>query len=104
ISEALPYIDPWALEYLAWAGVIAAVHDAFAGTEFEEDALSLIEEWADGEEGEVEAKWHSFEREYAGQPTTLATVYYFAQQGGWVNTNQKKKSSISDSLYDLAKG
>lgn len=98
VADALNYIDPWDLDYNAWLGIIAAIHDRFG-----DDALDIVVHWADGEPGEVEAKWSSFDREYTGQPTTLATVFYFAKKGGWVDTTSKKKTKISDSLFALAK-
>lgn len=81
VADALRYVDPNAIDYLVWQGIIAALHDAFG-----DEALDLAVEWADGKPGEVEAKWGSYDREYTGKPTTLKTIFFLARKAGWPDT------------------
>jgi hypothetical protein len=78
VADALAYVDPNAIPYTQWQGIIATVHDAFG-----DEALELVVDWANGKPGEVEAKWGSYDREYTGKPATLDTVFYLARKGGW---------------------
>jgi DNA-binding PadR family transcriptional regulator len=81
VADALKYVDPNDMDYTTWQGIIAAIHDAFG-----DDALDMVVDWADGKPGEVETKWHTYEREYTGKPATLDTVFYLARKGGWPDT------------------
>jgi DNA-binding PadR family transcriptional regulator len=81
VADALKYVDPNSIDYTTWQGIIAAIHDALG-----DDALDLVVDWADGKRGEVEAKWHTYDREYTGKPATLESVFYLARKGGWPDT------------------
>lgn len=81
VADALRYVDPNAIDYNTWQGIIAALHDAYGDA-----ALDLAVEWADGQPGEVEDKWGSYDRAYSGKATTLATIFYLARKNGWVDT------------------
>lgn len=83
VADALKHVDPDDLDYNAWIGLIAAIHDAFDASD---DALDVAVEWANGKPGEVEKKWGSFDREYTGREATLAGIFYRAKQAGWVDT------------------
>jgi len=76
LRDALTKIDPWRIEYDEWIAVLAAIHDVIG-----DEALHVAQSWAQGKPGEVERKWNTFGK-YAGDPATLGTVYYLAEQFG----------------------
>ncbi len=78
VADALKYVDADAIDYTQWQGIIAALHDAFG-----DEALDTVVDWANGKPGEVEAKWHTYDREYTGKRATLKSVFYLARKGGW---------------------
>jgi DNA-binding PadR family transcriptional regulator len=83
VADALGYVDPNDMDYNTWIGIIAAIHDAFDGSD---DALDVAVNWADGKANEVERKWPTFDREYTGAPATLDGLFYRARRGGWPDT------------------
>jgi hypothetical protein len=78
VADALRYVDADAIDYTQWQGIIAAIHDAFG-----DEALDTVVDWANGKPGEVEAKWHTYDREYTGKRATLKSIFYLARKGGW---------------------
>lgn len=76
VRDALRYLDPWAGGYDWWVSILMAVHSKFPGP----DGLAVARAWAGGKDGEVEAKWRSFE---AGGGVTLGTLYHEAETHGW---------------------
>jgi len=78
VADALKYVDADAIDYTQWQGIIAAIKDAFG-----DEALDTVVDWANGKPGEVEAKWHTYDREYTGKRATLKSVFYLARKGGW---------------------
>jgi DNA-binding MarR family transcriptional regulator len=78
VADALKYVDADAIDYTQWQGIIAAIHDAFG-----DEALDTVVDWANGKPGEVEAKWHTYDREYTGKRATLRTIFYLARKSGW---------------------
>jgi predicted transcriptional regulator len=77
VQDALRYLDPWAGGYQWWVSILMALHSNYPGP----DGLAVAEAWADGHDGEVEAKWRSFE---AGGGVTIGTLYHEAEQRGWL--------------------
>ena len=80
VADALQHIDPWAIGYHAWLGILGALHDTFGDA-----ALELAAEWGDGG---VEERWGSFGN-YGEGGATLASVFYLARQVGWVDTRRQ---------------
>lgn len=76
VQDALRHLDPWAGGYDWWVSILMAVHSKFPGP----DGLAVARAWAGGKDGEVEAKWRSFE---AGGGVTLGTLYHEAETHGW---------------------
>lgn len=81
VADALQHVDPNDMDYNSWIGIIAAIHDAFG-----DDALYIVEDWADGKAGEVESKWHTFDREYTGRAATIEGLFTRARKAGWADT------------------
>ena len=77
VQDALRHIDPWAGGYQWWVSLLMALHSEYPGP----DGLAVAEAWADGKDGEVEAKWQSFE---AGGGVTIGTLYFEAEKWGWL--------------------
>lgn len=76
VQDALRHLDPWAGGYDWWLAILMAIHSEFPGAE----GLAVAGAWADGKDGEVEAKWQSFE---ADGGVTLGTLYHEAEARGW---------------------
>ena len=74
VERMLAVIDPWSIGYTEWVSVMMGAHD-----EFGDDALPILEGWADGKPGEVARKLRSFRK--AG--VTLGTLVYHARRNGW---------------------
>ena len=77
VQDALRHLDPWAGGYQWWVSLLMAIHSGFPGP----DGLAVAEAWADGKDGEVAAKWKSFE---AGGGVTIGTLYHEAEKRGWL--------------------
>jgi hypothetical protein len=73
--DALNAIDPWRLSYDEWLRALMAIH-AWHPSEL---GLGLAIEWAQGKQGEIEAKWRSFK----GTGVSPATIFYLARRDGW---------------------
>lgn len=74
VGAALRKIDPWSIDYNRWIGILAALK-----REFGDRALSLAEEWAKGEDGEVRREWEKhLKTNRGGKQTTLGTIYHLA--------------------------
>jgi DNA-binding PadR family transcriptional regulator len=81
VADALKVVDPDDMDYNAWIGCLAALHNAWG-----DEALPLAVAWGNGKRGEVEAKWRTFDREYTGKPATLDSIFYRARKAGWQDT------------------
>lgn len=74
VGNALRKIDPWSIDYNRWIGILAALK-----REFGDRALSLAEEWAQGQDGEVRREWEKhLKPNRGGKQTTLGTIYHLA--------------------------
>lgn len=74
VSDALRKIDPWSIDYNRWIGILAALK-----REFGDRALTLAEEWAKGQPGEVRREWEKhLKPNRGGKRTTLGTIYHLA--------------------------
>lgn len=74
VGDALRKIDPWSIDYNRWIGILAALK-----REFGDRALSLAEEWAQGQPGEVRREWEKhLKTNRGGKQTTLGTIYHLA--------------------------
>lgn len=74
VSSALQKIDPWSIDYNRWIGILAALK-----REFGDKALSLAEQWAQGQPGEVRREWEKhLKTNRGGKQTTLGTIYHLA--------------------------
>ena len=74
VSAALDKIDPWSVDYNRWIGILAALK-----REFGDRALSLAEQWAKGQPGEVRREWEKHLKDKrGGKRTTLGTIYHLA--------------------------
>lgn len=76
LRTALGKIDPWAIDYNRWIGVIAA-----AKREFGEPAFGVIESWAQGKPGEVRREWERLKVAGRAKSTSAGTIYYLAAGG-----------------------
>jgi DNA-binding transcriptional ArsR family regulator len=95
VADALKYVDADAIDYTQWQGIIAATKDAFG-----DEALDTVVDWANGKPGEVEVKWHTYDRAYTGKRATLKSVFYLARKGGWPDVWLQER--LSDYRYWLA--
>lgn len=74
VGDALRKIDPWSIDYNRWIGILAALK-----REFGDRALTLAEEWAQGQPGEVRREWEKhLKTNRGGKQTTLGTIYHLA--------------------------
>lgn len=74
VSAALQKIDPWSIDYNRWIGILAALK-----REFGDSALSLAEQWAKGQDGEVRREWEKhLKPNRGGKRTSLGTIYHLA--------------------------
>lgn len=78
LQKALDAIPPWQIDYGEWVSVLMALHHSLP----ESIALPLAESWAQGEDGEVERKWKSFERNN-GDKVGLGSVFHLAKRFGY---------------------
>jgi hypothetical protein len=79
VADALAKIPPWGINYDEWLEVLMGIH-----SEFGDAGLSLAENWADGQDGEVERKWKSFKQNgNTSGAVTIATVFGIAKNFGW---------------------
>ena len=95
VRDALSYVEPGA--YLPWRDIIFAVHSEFAGSDLEENALDLLDEWSaedtrmyDGREP-IERIW---EAAVEGGGITLATLFGRAIENGYSGKQKKEDSDI----------
>lgn len=81
VADALKSIPPWGIDYDEWLKVLMAIHHAYGDA-----GLGLAEQWAEGVDGEVKRKWHSF-RQNGNEAgiVTLNTVFKLARNNGWKN-------------------
>jgi len=80
VAAALDHLDPWALEYDEWLGVLMAIHSEMPGA----SGLSLAESWGDGYPGEIEKKWLGFKTNgNASGQVTIGTLFALAKEHGW---------------------
>ncbi len=81
IAEMLKFIDP-NIEHDEWVLIGMAIHHATDGSGFE-----LWDSWSssgDSYDHEImDFKWHSFGKG-SGEPVTIATIKYKAEEGGYV--------------------
>ena len=88
LRSALKFIP--ATDRDVWFKVGAALHDlAKGGPRSAQPARRLWDEWSQTcpekyDPDAQERTWESFRREYEGQRVTIATVYLWARQNGWV--------------------
>ncbi len=75
LQAMLDVLDPWQFDYSGWLACLMAAHAGFG-----DDALPLVEAWADGKPGEVAKKWATFN---AAKSVTVATLAYHARAAGW---------------------
>ena len=80
VQAALQTIPPWSIDYDQWLAVLMAIHSEFPGT----NGLALAESWAEGQSGEVERKWKSFDQtgNVAGR-VGLGTLFALAKEKGF---------------------
>lgn len=71
---ALRKIGPYDVDYNTWIGIIHAMRDTFGAA-----ALSAVEQWAQGQPGEVRREWER--RKRGGKQMTVSTVHYIANGG-----------------------
>ena len=77
LKAMLAVLDPWQGGYSDfWVPILMACHAGFG-----DEALPIVEGWADGKLGEVSDKWKSFD---AAGGVTVATLVYHARAAGWV--------------------
>ncbi len=79
VADALRCIPPIGIDYNEWLGVLMGIHN-----EFGDSGMLLAEQWAQGQPGEIERKWRSFNNNgnVSGR-VTIATVFGMAQKHGW---------------------
>lgn len=69
--------------YDSWVEILQAIHNQFAGTDDESDAIALLEEWSQTsgkyELGVVAKKWASFGKQPDKPQRTIRTLMYAAQ-------------------------
>ena len=95
VRDALSYVEPGA--YAEWRDIIFAVHSEFAGTDLDEGALDLLDEWSaedtrmyDGREP-IERIW---EAAAEGGGITLATLFGRAIENGYSGQQKKEDSTV----------
>jgi hypothetical protein len=76
LRAMLAVLQPWQDGYSWWLSIMMACHAGFG-----DDALPIVEDWADGKPGEVARKWADFD---AAGGVTVATLVYHARAAGWV--------------------
>lgn len=80
LADMLSHISNNDLEYDVWVKIGMAIHHASGGSAYE-----LWDKWSQTsvkyDETSMPSKWHSFGR--SANPVTLATLVYYAEQGGW---------------------
>jgi hypothetical protein len=76
LRAMLEVLDPWQFDYSGWLACLMAAHSGFG-----DDALPIVDAWADGKPGEVARKWADFD---AAGGVTVATLVYHARAAGWV--------------------
>ncbi|MCB0106336.1 MAG: bifunctional DNA primase/polymerase [Caldilineaceae bacterium] len=74
VSDALSHI-PAQLSYQEWVSVLMAVHSAYP----DDRGVTLCEAWSPGYDGEIAAKFKSFN----SNGVTIGTLAYMAKQHGW---------------------
>jgi hypothetical protein len=83
VIEALQHIppEPKNLSYSDWFRIIAAIASSFS----RETAVLMLEDWTGhcSEPGEIEAKVDSVTNGYDGEPATLGTLFWIAEQYGY---------------------
>lgn len=82
VADALSHIPNWSvsdkeggLEYRDWLNVLMAVHSTYPN----EQGIAVCEAWSPGYEGEIAAKFKSFN----SNGVTLGTLAYMARSNGW---------------------
>lgn len=79
VADALRCIPPTGIDYNEWVAVLMGIHN-----EFGDAGMGLAEAWAQGQPGEIERKWRSFNNNgnVSGR-VTIATLFGLAQKHGW---------------------
>lgn len=75
LKAMLDVLNPWQDGYSWWLSILMACHAGFG-----DDALPIVEAWAEGKPGEVADKWKSFK---PSGGVTVATLAYHARAAGW---------------------
>ena len=70
-TSALEKFDAYDVDYNKWVGIIKAMRD-----EFGDAALGVVERWAKGKPGEVQAIWNR--KRESGKQAGLGTIFYLA--------------------------
>jgi hypothetical protein len=115
LESALKYVD--AKDYQPWLEVGFVLHD-LAKNDARWPGRQMWDEWSRSreekfDEARQEKEWSNFgRRDYKGPRVTVATIYRWAQQNGWVNpfgalppaddANAPPRQSQADSLNSIA--
>jgi hypothetical protein len=75
VRDALNKINPWQISYTDWVKVLMALHH-----EYGDAGLPIAEQWGQGKDNEIKAKWRSFKANGNGNTVTLKTVFGMAKQ------------------------
>jgi hypothetical protein len=112
LRSALAMLDA-ATDYLTWISYGAALHDLKWIINDVDHGFLIWDEWSSTSQGlegrhsypgraELEKKWASFDREYNGVRTTVASIFKAAFEQGWQYQEKQQNTNHSEGLNGFA--
>ena len=104
VREALSFIPPQ--RYEVWLRIIFAVHASFAGTDLEDEAIEMLNQWSaldsvkyDGDDGHIRDIWRNADKRGG---VTISTLFALAMDNGY-SKEEAIKRKFENKIAEIVK-